>query len=223
VVSRVYADADLCVQVQGGFRYLDLSEGLQLNYASQPLFAPAASFLGLPVPWPGVVNAVDSFHTRNQFYGGQLGFSAARRWGKFIFSVGSWLGVGDTHESVDIAGLSTLTVVHRSFEAQGGLYALPTNIGRTTHDQVAFVPQVQTKVTYRILENLFGFVGYDFLYWNKVVRPGGQVDPSVDGRQVPTSPGFGGLPSTATASPQPQFNRTDFWAQGLSFGLVLTY
>jgi hypothetical protein len=221
LVSRIYADNDLRVQVGGGFRYLDLSETLQMNYTSQPQFGGAVSFVSLPAL--GTVNAVDSFHTRNQFYGGQLGISADRRWGNFVFSIGSWLGIGDNHESVSVAGLSSLLVGQRTFEAQGGLYALPGNIGRTTQDQLAFVPQVQVKVSYRILNNLFGFVGYDVLYWNRVVRPGDQVDTTVDERQVPVSPAYTGSAGPAGASPQAQLIHSDFWAQGLSFGLVLTY
>jgi hypothetical protein len=221
LVSRVYADDDLRVQVGGGFRYLDLNETLGLNYTSQAQLGGAVSFLGLPLP--GTVNAVDSFHTRNQFYGGQLGASADRRWGNFIFSIGAWLAIGDNHESVSVAGLSSLQVGQRTFEAPGGLYALPSNMGRTTQDQLAVVPQVQAKVSYRILNNLFGFAGYDFLYWTKVVRPGDQVDTTVDGRQVPLSPAYSGMAGSAATSPQVQFNRSDFWAQGLTFGLLLAY
>jgi hypothetical protein len=82
---------------------------------------------------------------------------------------------------------------------------------------------VQFKIGYQILRNLSGFIGYDFLYWNQVVRPGSQVDQTVDTRQVPTSSAYGGFPFPKITAPEALFNRTDFWAQGLTFGMELTY
>jgi hypothetical protein len=49
------------------------------------------------------------------------------------------------------------------------------------------------------------FAAYDFLYLSEVVRPGDQIDHNL----VP--------------SPLPIFNRTDFWAQGVSFGLEVKF
>jgi len=55
------------------------------------------------------------------------------------------------------------------------------------------------------------------IYWSSVVRPGDQVDPVVNFSQL-----FGG-PLVGPAQPLPQFNRTDFFAHGLSFGLEFRY
>jgi hypothetical protein len=224
LVSRVYADSNLRVQLLSGFRYLDLAEQLELNSSSEALPLGTVSFLGVPVGSPAAVAVVDSFHTRNQFYGGQVGFSADYRWSSFVFSIGTKVGVGDTHESVNIAGKSDFYLGATPLATvDSGHFALASNSGRTTRDQFSVVPEVQCKIGYQILRNLSGFLGYDFLYWSQVVRPGSQVDQTVDSRQVPTARDYSSSSSPAPNSPTALFNRTDFWAQGLMAGLELTY
>ena len=69
------------VQLAGGFRYLNLDERLDMNSFSQGIGAGTVSFPGVGQPPPGnlavtppaTVTGLDSFHTRNQFYGGQIG------------------------------------------------------------------------------------------------------------------------------------------------------
>jgi hypothetical protein len=55
-----------------------------------------------------------------------------------------------------------------------------------------------------------------------VVRPGDQINQVVDTRALPTSasfvPGF-----TATTAPIVPFHRSDFWAQGISFGVGIEF
>jgi hypothetical protein len=224
LVSRIYRDPHLRVQCLAGFRYLDLSEKLDLDFERHPIGGGATSYLGFPVVDPEAVSVVDSFHTRNQFYGGQVGLSADYRWSQFVFSLGGKVAVGDTHESVNIAGVSNLQLGTATLATtDAGHFALATNSGRRTQDQFGIVPEVQFKIGYQILRNLSGFIGYDFLYWNQVVRPGSQVDQTVDTRQVPTSSAYGGFPFPKITAPEALFNRTDFWAQGLTFGMELTY
>jgi hypothetical protein len=64
-------------------------------------------------------------------------------------------------------------------------------------------------------------VGYTFLYWSQVVRPGNQIDTTVNTTQVPTHPEFG--PLTGPAQPMVPFRTTDFWAQGISLGVEVTF
>jgi hypothetical protein len=56
-------------------------------------------------------------------------------------------------------------------------------------------------------------VGYSLVYWSKVIRAGEQIDLNVNPSQFP--------PGDLVGAPQPQFRAvtTDFWAQGLNFGL----
>jgi hypothetical protein len=101
------------------------------------------------------------------------------------------------------------------------LLALSTNSGRISHDEFAVVPELGVILGYDVTHLVRLTVGYSFLYWSDVARPGDQVNRIVNPALVPTSTVFGttgGLPQ-----PAPSFNRTDFWAQGLSFGIELRY
>ena len=61
------------------------------------------------------------------------------------------------------------------------------------------------------------FIGYDFLFWSQVVRPGDQID-----RNVNLTQALGGA-LAGPAAPLPQFSGTSFWAQGVSAGVELSY
>jgi hypothetical protein len=65
------------------------------------------------------------------------------------------------------------------------------------------------------------YAGYSFLWVSTVARAGDQIDPVVNVTQVriKTPPG----PLVGPARPAFNFNGTDFWAQGLTFGLELKY
>jgi hypothetical protein len=71
-----------------------------------------------------------------------------------------------------------------------------------------------------ITQHCRAFVGYDFLYWNQVVRPGNQVDRNINLSQ---SAVFGSGTLSGPATPAPLFGRSDFWAQGITFGLELRF
>jgi hypothetical protein len=64
------------------------------------------------------------------------------------------------------------------------------------------------------------FAGYDFMYMNSVVRPGNQVDRNINLTQSSVL-GYGAI--NGPAFPAQQFNRTDFWAQGATFGFEFRY
>jgi hypothetical protein len=99
----------------------------------------------------------------------------------------------------------------------GGIFTQPSNLGRQAQNRFAVLPAGQVTTGFLILPNLRALVGYDFLYWSSVVRPGNQIDRSINPTQS-----LGGL-LVGPAQPAPQFNRSDFWAQGLTFGLEFRY
>src|SRR5262249_61747030 len=98
-----------------------------------------------------------------------------------------------------------------------GLLALPTNSGRFGRDQFSVVPETGVNLSYQLCPNLRIFMGYTFLYWNNVARPGGQIDTVLN-----TTQQSGGT-LTGPARPAFAFHNSDFWAHGLNFGLELRY
>jgi hypothetical protein len=199
------------VQFLAGFRYLDLMESFQLQNTTQDLILGNTT----------VIN--DRFDTRNQFYGGQLGTRLGLVRDRLSADVGASVALGSVHQVVGIQGSSTQfgpgAVTPGSFES--GFFAQPSNIGRRTEDRFAVVPEVRVGVGYDFLPGVRAFVGYDWLYWSSVVRPGSQIDRQLDQGQNPIL--RGPEPAGPGVRPAPQFNRTDFWAQGLTFGLLLRY
>src|SRR5262249_15174735 len=81
--------------------------------------------------------------------------------------------LGSTAEVVDVAGSTVIAPPGQvPTVGNGGLLAQPTNSGHFSRDQFAVVPEVGINVGYQVTEHLRAFVGYSFLYWSNVARPG---------------------------------------------------
>src|SRR5262249_59900165 len=104
---------------------------------------------------------------------------------------------------------------------RGGLLALSSNIGHYDRERFTVIPEVGLNVGYELSEHCRLTVGYNFLYWSSVVRPGDQIDRNVD---VTLIPNFiaSDLP-TGQRRPAPLLQKTDFWAQGLSVGVEIKW
>ena len=118
------------------------------------------------------------------------------------------LALGNTHSRIDINGSTTTA----AGTFAGGLLALPSNMGVHTSDQFSMVPELGLTLGYDLTCHLRATVGYSFIYWSNVSRPGDQIDLNVSPSQFP--------PTTQTAT-MPAFvqHTTDFWAQGINVGL----
>ncbi len=187
-----------------GFRYVDLEENLNINGFSGDLNGPDYF----------IVN--DHFATRNQFYGGQLGGHLRWSTNRLSLDVAGKIALGATHQSVDIQGYTNSS----GTVSPGGFYAQSSNSGHFTANQFGVIPSVEMKLSYRIWRNWRAFIGYDFMYWNQVVRPGNQIDRNINLSQ---SSVFGSGALSGPASPSPLFGRSDFWAQGMTFGLEFRF
>ncbi len=198
-----------------GFRYLQLDESLDILEAIQalptaPAFANDRIFVN------------DHFATKNQFYGGQVGLDAEVRRGRWFLDVLGKVALGDTHQVIDISGNQVIIPPTGPVQTfQGGLLALSSNIGHHTRERFAVVPEVGVNVGCQVTDHLRAFVGYNFLYWSNVVRPGDQIDRGLDVTRIPNFP----VPAMPLAQPRPAvpFKETDFWAQGINFGLEFKY
>jgi hypothetical protein len=219
---NLFRDCYCSFDVLAGFRHLNLREDLTITTATAPLPFSDVAFGGNFFNPPNTITTMDQFATRNEFYGGQLGARAGWHFGGLSLDVAGKLAIGDTHEVLDITGNSTLTTGPVSRKTlPGGIFALPSNIGRFIEDDFAVVPEVEVKVGYKLSRHLSVFAGYNFTYWSRVIRPGDQINPTLGLTQIPTANAFG-RPGNTT-QPTPFFNTTDFWAQGLIAGLEVRY
>jgi hypothetical protein len=223
-VARTYADTGMHIDLQAGVRYLDLGESATVVQSFRPFGQPLfGGFLGRDVPTNGAANSIDAFRTRNQFYGatvgGRLDYQLPCSFGLTVLGR---LGVGITEERSAVNGSSTFFQPGGpAVTVPGGVLALPSNIGVQRGSAFAVLPELNLSVYYQVTSCLRATVGYSFLYWSDVVRPGDQIDHNVDQRQIPTGQNF--TPGFVGTAPAPRFQHTDFWAQGVNFGLELTF
>jgi hypothetical protein len=130
-----------------------------------------------------------------------------------------------TRQTIDInGGQSELRANGQVVNSVGGLLALPSNIGTESRDRFAVVPEVGVSLGYSVTDRLRVSVGYNFLYWSSVVRPGDQINRNLDVLQIPNFgiPAGAAVPTNPT-QPVRQFNTTDFWAHGLTFGVEIRF
>jgi hypothetical protein len=193
----------------GGFRYLELHERLTFDGRTSVR----------------IYDFTDQFDTRNQFYGGQVGTRLDWSSGPLVLSASAKLALGRMHQEAAIDGMafSILGTAGTPFGYLGGIFAQPTNIGKYERDRLAVIPEVEVSLGGRLTSWARGWIGYDFLYLDPVLRPGDQIDRVIN----PTRTGFLSTlaPAGVMGPLRPGFpgRQTSFWAQGLTFGLELTY
>jgi hypothetical protein len=162
----------------------------------------------------------DDFATRNQFYGAQLGLDWEWRHNRWIVDLRGKLGLGVTHQEININGGQVILPAAggppQTFV--GGLLALPSNIGRFERDRFSLVPELSVNLGYQFADHWTAYVGYTFLAWTNVVRPGDQIDRVLDINQIPNFRGTNNPPAPQVRPIVP-FKETTFWAQGLNIGL----
>ncbi|MCI0682644.1 MAG: BBP7 family outer membrane beta-barrel protein [Gemmataceae bacterium] len=211
--GRVSAPEHCCgccyrVDLLAGYRFLSLDEDLTISEIEIGT--------GPDDPLRGVPFFIDEgFSASNDFHGGQIGVIA--EWARcrtFVRLVGK-VALGGNSRTVTINGV---TRVDGLAPETGGFLALPSNIGRYTSTEFAVVPEVGLTLGYQLTPRLRVMMGYSFLYWTNVARPGDQIDLAVNTSQPPLGNGLVGQ-----ARPASSFGDSDFWAHGLSFGFEFRY
>jgi hypothetical protein len=205
-----------------GFRYVDLAENLRVLQTSQLVGTTLAPFNGGLIQAPAFVSVLDGVTTRNQFWGGQVGTRFEYAFGRLTAGGFAKVALGSMHQVVDQIGRTGAGQPGGPATfAPGGVLVTSTNGGRSVEDRFAVVPEVGLRLGYAFSQRLSGFVGYDFLYLSSVVRPGDQFDGRVNPNSLPLSATFG--QPGGPALPAVLHDRTDFWAQGVNFGLAYRY
>ena len=209
-VMPVYRDSSWQISGLAGFSFLQLDEGFGLT----------ADLEGLPTSdlyagQSGVAN--DSFSTRNRFYGATLGVRGRYLYGPMFVEATARLSLGASNEMLSVKGSYVdLNAPFANNHGPYGIFAMPANEGNFSRTNFAVVPAVQVKVGYNITPSIAVTVGYDFLYDSNVIRPGDQID-----RNIPKGQTFQQTNApTSLTSPARLFRTTNFWAQGITFGLV---
>jgi hypothetical protein len=187
-----------------GYRFFELDESLSVN----------ENLTSLVTNEPGAFNITDRFSTRNQFNGPELGVQWRGRKGYWSLDLLMRLSLGNNHQTVNINGTSAVTENGTTTNYNGGMLAQRTNIGSYERDRFAVVPELGATVGYQLTRGWKLNVGYSFIYWSSVVRPGDQIDLDVNPNLLPPEE----VPFSGALRPEFRFVESDYWIQGLSLG-----
>ena len=206
-----------------GFRYLNLRENLSFSSAIN------AGPTGLPDFSSVIYNTLDEFTTRNDFYGGQMGLRGEYAWKGIVLQATGKVALGDVREQVTINGATVTNLIGGPgtppLNYAGGIFAQPSNIGVHGRDRLGVLPEFDVNVGYQVFDWARVFVGYSFLYLDRVARPGNAIDRNINVTRIPfnTEPAGPALTPTGPAAPLFNFHDSSFWAQGITFGLEFRF
>ncbi len=203
-------------ELLGGFRFLQLRESYTIA-TSSPYIAPN------PID---VWNTTDSFDARNRFYGLQFGARAAYDDGPWIGTVTGKVALGGMQQRVSIDGYLETNDFNDFGSTQifpGGYYALAPNSGDHSRSTFAVVPEIGINLGYRLTPQATVYLGYSFLYASSVVRPGEQINRTINTTLNVAWTGDTTLTPSGPAQPSFSFQTTDFWAQTLALGFAYRF
>jgi hypothetical protein len=163
---------------------------------------------------PGSFLIGDSFRTRNIFNGGQIGLVGEKRfWDVWSLDWKVKLALGNTHQTANISGTTVITGSANDGIFPVGILAQGNYLGGHSRDVFTVVPEAQIDLGYQISPHLRAFVGYNFLYWSSVARSSEQISRVVN-------PNLFAPPVAGATNPNPfSFSGSNYWAQGVNFGL----
>lgn len=205
-----------------GYRFLNFKERLTITETF--VRTPNSD---LAVGSPALSGTItDSFRTENNFHGGQIGLAGEMRRGRWYLDGRATIAFGTTFQRAKVSGSQVLNLQNAGLaQFNGGLLAVPgANIGTHTQQVFAVAPEVGLNLGYHLTQRTRVFVGYNFLYLSNVLRPAGVIDTGVDAARIPNFPLAGSpAPLGGVPRPTPAMRTTDFFAQGISFGLAFTW
>lgn len=203
VLARVMMQRDQLrrVDLLAGYQLLRLDDDLRIN-----TFSTSTDPAGL-VPVGTTFDIFDRFRGRNEFHGGVVGLQGSMARGCWSLNGIAKVGVGNMRETVVVQGSQTITIPNSpGTTTPAGLLVQGSNAGTYVQDQFSFIPELTLNLQYHFTPCLSASVGYNFIWISDVVLGADHIDRVVDLTQVTPRPAFA-------------FDDTDYWVQGINFGL----
>jgi hypothetical protein len=221
-VQRLHEDRRVKVEALVGYRWLQLTEGLDFEVQTAGVFGSSNA--------GQIFNSHDGFQTRNSFNGAQLGMRAESEYEGFVLRASLKGALGDMYRRLSVNGSSITTAGTIFYSVSGGailgggIFAQPSNIGTYGSHQLAGVAELGARIGYRVTERLIPYIGYNALYVSSIIRPGDALNPYINTTATPLAvasrgSGFpiGPLGQTVNAGD------TGVWIQDVSAGLALRF
>ncbi|MCU0962982.1 MAG: BBP7 family outer membrane beta-barrel protein [Pirellulaceae bacterium] len=204
-------DSGFRLDVLAGYRYLELSEGVEI-YENLNVTDPQG-----PLLLATRFEVQDIFESDSTFQGVELGLGGEVAGSRYFLSGECRVALGQSQHRLAVAGSSRVSVPGQPVvDFPGGLLA-PGKRWEYRDREFAVVPQAELRIGRRFWDHVRCSVGYSLLYWSQVVRAGEHIATTLDSNQLPT---YGGTPLAASDMP---LRSSSFWAQGLSFQLEWQY
>jgi hypothetical protein len=201
------------VDVLAGYRFFQMNEDLRVRTDTTSI-DPRST-----IPIGTTFGILDSFHTRSQFNGGQIGVNSVWDNGCWGLDLLAKLAIGGMSQRVSINGNTTTTVPDTApVTNRGGILAQNSNIGAFQRGQFSVLPEFGVNLHRRIGACWRVNVGYTLLIVTNVVRPGDQIDTRLDPNQFPPPATTGPFTFPAFA-----FRDSDIWLQGVNVGLEYNF
>jgi hypothetical protein len=219
------------VDILSGYRFLNLREGVGIHedlYSLDPTEASDSTRGNV------AFKVHDLFDAETTFHGGELGLLWLCERARWSLEILARLGIGSNRQRVRINGYTTQidTATGTSTTSRvdvgpevagvftgGGLLAQRSNFGTYTRDRFALVPEVGVTVGYQVNRHWRATAGYSLIFWTHVVRPGEQIDTTVNPNFLPDE----ASPITGAQRPAFAFHETSLWAQGFNLGFECTW
>ena len=117
------------------------------------------------------------------------------------------VGLGNVRQQVTINGSRVTAVPGLTPVTQNqGFLALNSNQGVFERDVFNVVPELNAKLDVHLTRCVDLTLGYTFIYFNHIARPGDQIDQVIDPTQTTPQPAF-------------QFRDSDLWLHGFNVGV----
>lgn len=200
-----------------GYRFFQLKEHLDLVQKSTTLQDGGGQPLLLDNVVVPSLTISDSFQTKNQISGVEIGLQGEMNWGLFFVGGVSKVTLGNNRQTTDVFGSTS----SGDTKLPGGMLALASNSGQDRENQFVIMPELNAYVGMQVTGHIRILLGYDWLYINNVVRPGNLINPALNQRYMPSSQFFGDQAGPKT--PLPTMTKNDFIATGLSLSLEVQF
>jgi hypothetical protein len=218
LIHRWYENGTVSVTGMVGYRYLQLDESVGL-YGQSQAGGLGATFDGAALPAGVLLSTTDLFRANTQFHGGEIGARLEARSGLFTFTAFTKNALGANIETLRIDGQTQASGFGVTQSTVGGVRALPSNFGRAVNTEFSWMSELGTDLGVNVTKHVSFHVGYNMLYWTRVLRPGSAIDPVINPAQVPIDPTYN--PSALGPRPLPAFHTSDVLAHGLVVGIVV--
>jgi len=226
-VQRLHDDRALKVEALAGYRWLQLTEGLDFDV--QTAGVAGSSNAGQ------MFGSHDGFHARNSFNGAQIGMRAEAQYAGFVLRASLKGALGDMYRSLSVDGSSATTAGTLFFPVSGGagsilgggIFAQRSNIGTYGSHQLAGVAELGVRTGYRVTEALIPYVAYNALYVGSIIRPGDAMNPAINttATALAVASRASGFASPVGGPLGPTVNAggTGVWIQDVSAGVALRF